>query len=62
MRKKEKKTGKMFRKSQGGSGVIVAAVLLVIAIVLLVTFRDAITGWLQSLITFFGTQIANFTA
>ena len=52
---------KLFSKRSGEAGVIVAAVLLVIAVVLLLTFKEAITGWLGSINTNIGTKIGEFT-
>ena len=52
---------KVLNKRAGEAGVIVAAVLIVIAVVLLITFKGAITGWLTNINNNIATKIGEFT-
>ena len=56
------KAGKIFlKKKNGDAGTIAAVILIVIVVGLLITFRDAAAGWLNTLIKYFNDALNNFT-
>lgn len=54
---------KLVLKRKGeGNAVIVTVVLLVIAIGLAITFREAISGWLTTFVGYFEHELNKFTS
>lgn len=53
---------KVLAKKAGSTAVIAAAILLVITVLLLITFKGKIEGWLTSLVSRIDTLVSNFTS
>jgi len=54
-------TTKAKTKRDGDSGTVAALIMIVIVVGILITFKTAITGWVQTLIGYFNGALNNFT-
>lgn len=57
----EKLATKAMTKRAGDSGTVAALILIVIVVGILITFKTAITGWVNTLIGYFNSALNNFT-